>query len=257
MRKKLIAFDMDGTLAPSKSSIPDRIAGLLIQLLEKYQVCVISGLRFETYKEHLLVSLGQNKNLTRLHLMPTSGTQYYRFNPKNSDWTLVYADFFSDTEKLKIKKALLAGLEQSGYKSKKIYGELIDDRGSQITLSILGQDVAKELGMRGVDIKEKWDPDGSKKLKLREIIAPMIPEFEVRAAGTTSIDVTRPGIDKAYGMQKLLTRLSISKEEVLFMGDKMMEGGNDYPVKMMGIDSLAVSSWRETALAIEAILYTT
>jgi HAD superfamily hydrolase (TIGR01484 family) len=254
MKKKLIIFDLDGTLAPSKSSIPGRIAELLTRILARYQVCVISGLRFETYKEHLLASLDRSKNLTNLHLMPTSGTQYYRFDSDKSDWKLVYADFFKDKEKFKIKQALMSGLEQSGYKSRKTYGELIDDRGSQITLSILGQDIAKKLGMEGVEIKEKWDPDGSKKLKLRDIIAPMIPEFEVRAAGTTSIDVTMPGIDKAYGVGKLLDLLSISKQETLFIGDRLMPGGNDYAVKAMGIDSIQVSGWQDTARIIESIL---
>ena len=77
----------------------------------------------------------------------------------------------------------------------------------------------------------------------------------MHAAGFTTIDVTKPGIDKAYGMQKLMAMLGASKEEILFFGDKLTEGGNDYPVKAMGIDSLEVSRWQDTALALEAILH--
>ncbi len=87
------------------------------------------------------------------------------------------------------------------------------------------------------------------------MVAPLLPDFEVRAGGTTTIDITKKGIDKAYGMQKLIEQLGLSKEDVLFFGDKLQEGGNDYPVKAMGIDSLEVSDWQDTALALEAILH--
>lgn len=249
MKKKLIAFDLDGTLAPSKAPLPDRIGELLNQLLGKYQVCVISGGKYELFQRQLLANLHvQDERLANLHLMPTTGTRYYRYDTKNKEWEEAYAENLTDTQKSKIIKALNYGLDKSGWRPKKTWGEVIEDRDSQITLSTLGQEAPLEA-------KETWDPTGEKKQKLRQIIAPMIPEFEVRAAGTTSIDVTKPGIDKAYGMQKLLDLLSISKDDVLFMGDKLVEGGNDYPVKAMGIDSMEVSHWQDTALIIEAILY--
>jgi phosphomannomutase len=78
----------------------------------------------------------------------------------------------------------------------------------------------------------------------------------VRVGGVTSIDVTKPGIDKAYGMDKLMELLQVGKDDLLFIGDRLQEGGNDYPVKAMGIDSLEVSRWEDTALVIEGILHT-
>src|SRR5690606_31015921 len=135
------------------------------------------------------------------------------------------------------------------YREDKIWGEIVEDRGSQITLSALGQEAP-------VDAKEAWDPDNSKKFKLRNFVAEQIPEFEVRSGGTTSIDVTKLGIDKAYGMQKLMEILGVTKDEILFFGDRLKEGGNDYPVKAMGIDSLEVSNWEHTAIALRAILAT-
>jgi phosphomannomutase len=247
MRKKLIAFDLDGTLAPSKAPLPDRMGELLTGLLNKFEVCVISGGKYELFQRQLISNLpASDEQLQRLHLMPTSGTRYYSY--KSGQWLQIYAEDISQDQKHKIIKALNHGLDELGWRPKKVWGEIIEDRDSQITLSVLGQEAPLEA-------KETWDPDGSKKLKLREIIAPLIPEFEVRAAGTTSIDVTKPGIDKAYGMKRLLEHTGLEKEEILFMGDKLVEGGNDYPVKAMGIDSLEVSCWQDTALAITAILH--
>jgi phosphomannomutase len=255
--KKLIAFDLDGTLAPSKSTLPARMAELMNELLKHYQVCVISGGKYELFQRQVLTQITTEPELLKkLHLMPTSGTRYYSYDTETNEWKLNYTEDFTPAQKEKIIKALEEGLEESGYKAEKTYGPTIEDRDSQITLSILGQEIVAELGEEGVRIKEEWDPDSSKKLKIRELIAPKIPEFEVRAAGATSIDVTLPGVDKAHGMAKLLTATDLAKEDILFMGDKIVEGGNDYPVKQMGIDCIAVRGWEDTSYAIEGIVKT-
>lgn len=251
--KKLIAFDLDGTLAPSKSHFDPRMVALFDRLLAKYHVCVISGAKYELFQRQFLTQITtEPDSLERLHLMPTSGTRYYTF--EKNDWKLQYAEDFTDAEKRQIINALNEGLEESGYKADKTYGETIEDRDSQITLSILGQEIVAELGDEGVHIKESWDPDSTKKMKIRDLIQPKIPEFSVRAAGATSIDVTRPGIDKAYGIERLMEATGFTKEEILFMGDKIVPGGNDYPVEEMGVDCIAVRSWEDTAYAIEGIV---
>ena len=255
MKKQLIAFDLDGTLAPSKSQLPPRMAELMNKLLAKYQVCIISGGKYELFQRQVLTQLTTDPRLlSNLHLMPTSGTRYFDYDKEANDWRQLYAENFTDEEKAEIIRALEEGLEESGYKVDKTYGETIEDRESQITLSILGQEIVAELGDEGVRIKEEWDPDGSKKLEIRAIVAPKIPDFEVRAAGATSIDVTKPGIDKAYGMHKLMESTGLKMEDILFMGDKIVEGGNDFAVKKMGIDCISVRNWEDTAYAIEGIV---
>ena len=255
MTKKLIAFDLDGTLAPSKSHFDDRMVTMFDRLLEKYQVCVISGGKYELFQRQFLTQITSDPELLqKLHLMPTSGTRYYRY--EDDAWVEKYAENFSESDKKKIIKALKEGLEESGYKAKKTYGETIEDRDSQVTLSILGQEIVSELGEEGVRIKEEWDPDASKKHKIRDIVAPKIPDFEVRAAGATSIDVTMPGIDKAYGMNKLMEATGLEKVDILFMGDRIEPGGNDYAVEEFGIDCIKVRNWQDTAYAIEGIIKT-
>ena len=254
--KKLIAFDLDGTLAESKSAADDRMVELLDRLLEKFHVCVISGGKFQQFEKQLLGSLkAEPGKLERLHVMPTCGTRYYVYSLADKAWRKVYAEDFTEPQKKKIIAALDKGFDDLGYRAKKVYGECVEDRGSQVTFSVLGQDIVDVLGLEGVRQKEAWDPDNKKKLELRDYIAPLIPEFEVRVGGVTSIDVTKLGIDKAYGMRKLMEVLAIDKEDILFIGDRLQEGGNDYPVKAMGIDSLQISHWQETALAVETILY--
>lgn len=256
MVRKVIAFDLDGTLAPSKSPLPDRMSRALSGLLDKYQVLVMSGGKLEQFEKQLLANLKvESSKLTKLHLMPTCGTRYYRF--EKGKWQKIYAEDFTEAEKKKITVALEKGIDRFSLREEKVYGEVIEDRESQITFSALGQDIVEELGEEGVRLKEDWDPENTKKQKLRDYVAELIPEFEVRVGGVTSVDVTKPGIDKAYGMQKLLDMLSISKKDVLFIGDRLAEGGNDYPVKAMGVDCMEISHWEETALVVEAIINVT
>jgi len=256
--KKVIAFDLDGTLAPSKSPLPDRVGEALGMLLDNFQVCVISGGKFGQFETQLLNGLHlEPTKLEKLHLMPTCGTQYYRYNSTQHVWERQYAELLTEADKKEITDALNKGFDDLKYRSSKVYGKTVEDRESQITFSVLGQDIVDVLGEEGVRLKHEWDPDNKKKQELRDYIAPLIPNFEVRVGGVTSIDVTKPGIDKAYGMQKLMSMLEISKDDILFMGDRLQEGGNDYPVKAMGIDSIEVSRWQDTALALQAILHIT
>jgi phosphomannomutase len=245
---RVVAFDLDDTLAVSKSQIDDRMAKLLAQLLAQMDVCVISGGRFEQFDAQVLRHLDLDPAARqRLHLMPTCGTRYYRWI--GDDWGLVYAEDLSDEAKERIVAVLVEGAKALGIWEPEPWGEIIEDRGSQVTFSALGQRAP-------VDAKYAWDPDGAKKGALRDYAAARLPDLEVRSGGSTSVDVTKKGVDKAYGMAKLVGHLGLTIEEVLFVGDRLDEGGNDYPVKAMGIRCVAVTRWQDTADYVERLLTT-
>lgn len=250
--KKLIAFDLDDTLAVTKSPISDRMGELLVQLLDYYDICIISGGKFEQFRVQVVERLeASDKQLGRLHLMPTCGTRYYKHDAKTNEWKLQYAEDLSDDEKKHIMMALEKSAKELGLWLEKPYGDIIEDRLSQITYSALGQKAPAEE-------KYRWAEENVEAKKvLRQKVADQLPELEVRLGGSTSVDITRIGIDKAYGMQKIIETESIKKTEVLFIGDKLQEGGNDYPVKAMGIDCIEVGGWEETALILEGIIHVT
>ncbi len=246
--KKVIAFDLDETLTETRSPITTEMASLLNQLLNKYQICVISGGNFEQFQKQLLNHFDiETKLLTSLHIMPTCGTRYYRYNPQKNIWAEIYSENLSDHQRTTIKNAMKEITKELGYPLKEAKGKLIDDRGSQITYQALGLDAK-------VKVKKAWDPSGEKKRKIRDMLAPKLPDFEVRTGGTTSIDVTTKGMDKAYGMKKLMEQLNIKKEDILFIGDRVWEGGNDYPVKLLGIDTISVRGFEHTPEVVRKIL---
>ena len=224
------------------------MAGLLRDLLSPYEVCVISGGAFEQFRLQLIERLDASpEQLSRLHIMPTSGTNYLRFDTHSGEWISQYSEDLAPETRSRIVEVLTAGAKTLGYWEPKPCGPIIEDRGSQITFSALGQEAPAAR-------KYAWDPDGSKKRSLRDFAAQRLSDLEVHVGGTTSVDVTNTGIDKAYGMRKLMAAVGLTSDEILFFGDQLSEGGNDYPVKSVGIDTISVRDWEETALAVQAIV---
>ena len=246
---ELVAFDLDDTLAPSKGAIDPRIADLLRALLRTVEVAIISGGNEEQFRTQVIAQLGDTDaaDLARLHLLPTCGTRYLRHDGEG--FTQIYAHDLSDAQKTAALTALREEAERLGLWETEPWGDILEDRGSQITFSALGQKAPREA-------KHEWDPSGAKRGALRDAVAPRLPELEVRSGGSTSIDITQAGIDKAFGMRELAARTGIALESMLFYGDRLDEGGNDYPVLALGVPSVAVDGWEDTAAKLDELLKT-
>jgi HAD superfamily hydrolase (TIGR01484 family) len=241
---KLIVYDLDGTLAESKSSLDAKMSALLHDLLGIVKVAIISGGDWPQFEKQVLSHLPHDERLVNLSILPTCGTKFFQYK---GDWKKLYSEDFTAGEKERIVTSLEKAVGQAGFKPAKVWGEVIEDRGSQITFSALGQQAPLEE-------KDKWDPDYAKRKKIKAILDILIPEFSVRMGGATSIDVTKPGIDKAYGIRKLRDILGIPLEEMIFIGDALFPGGNDYPAKEAGVVSIAVRGPQETKPVTEAII---
>jgi phosphomannomutase len=242
--KSLVVFDLDGTLAESKSSIDGEMAKLLNSLLALVKVSVISGGAWPQFEKQVVAHLRHDDGLKNLSLLPTCGTKFYRYSGR---WTLLYSEDFTVTERRTIIDALRQAIVSADCKVEKVWGEVIEDRGSQITFSALGQQAPLEE-------KKKWDPDFIKRKKMTAVLDTLIPEFSVRMGGATSVDVTKQGIDKGYGIRKLRDILHVPIDEMIFIGDAVFPGGNDYPAREAGAPSIEVKDPHETKRVIEAIV---
>jgi HAD superfamily hydrolase (TIGR01484 family) len=246
---RLVAFDLDDTLAPSKGAIDPRIATLLRALMHRVDVAIISGGNEEQFRTQVIAQLGETDaaDLVRLHLLPTCGTRYLRHD--GHDFAPVYARDLTADERDAALLALREEAERLGLWEQEPWGDILEDRGSQITFSALGQRAPR-------DAKVAWDPDGSKRAALRDAVAARLPGLEVRSGGSTSIDITRAGIDKAYGMRQLAEMTGIPLADMLFYGDRLDEDGNDYPVLAIGVPCVAVEGWQDTADKLDELLET-
>ena len=242
--KRLIVFDLDGTLALSKSAIDTEMAASLQSLLGVANVAIISGGDWPQFETQVLSHLPPGDYLAGLSLLPTCGTKFFRYS---GQWTKLYSEDFTAEEKARILAAFNAAIAQAGFKAEKLWGEAIEDRGSQITYSALGQHAP-------LDEKSKWDPDYAKRKKIKAILDDSLKGFSVRMGGATSIDVTKPGIDKAYGIAKLTLILGIARNQMVYVGDALFPGGNDYPVEEAGVVSIAVRDPNDTSRVIQTVI---
>ncbi len=246
--KKLIVFDLDGTLTESKSDMDKETASLIGKLLEVKQVAVIGGGRYELFQRQFLTRLSVSPELLKnLFLFPTTATAFYRYS--GNGWQKVYSQELSKEEKGKILSAFEKTFAELNYKHpEKICGELIEDRGGEMAFSALGQDAPLEL-------KEKWNQENPDiRSKMEEVLQNLLPDMEVKVTGLTSIDVTRKGIDKGYGLKQIEKYLNIPLEDMLFVGDAFFHEGNDEAALNTGVLCFEVSGPEDTKKLIEYLI---
>jgi phosphomannomutase len=241
----LVGFDLDGTLAESKQPLKDSMGAALAELLSVAHVAVISGGDWPQFEKQVASRLPAGADLSRLWLMPTTGTKLYSF--RAGQWQRAYAELFGEAERKKILEAFDASLEATGFKPEQTWGERIEDRGSQITFSALGQEAP-------IAEKKQWDPEFAKRKVIQADLHKRLPELSINMGGATSIDITQKGVDKAYGLKRLSEASGIPLEQMMFIGDAIFPGGNDYPAKQLGLKTVCVKDPDGTLAAIAGIV---
>ena len=243
--KQLVAFDLDNTLAASKQPLEPFMAEALADLLTVADVAVISGGDWPQFEKQVASRLPERADRKRLWLMPTTGTKLYTYS--DGAWSAVYAELFDEATKQKIFIAFDESLKATGFVPEQTWGERVEDRGSQITFSALGQQAPH-------DAKEHRDPDFAKRKIIQADLKKRLPGLSINMGGATSIDITREGVDKAYGLRKLSEVSGFPLDGFLFMGDAIFPGGNDYPAKEMGLDTVKVRDPQDTASVIAGVV---
>lgn len=244
---KVLIFDLDGTLTESKAALTLEMGAVLARLLQKMPVAIMSGGSYAQFQKQLLGGMPADAHFENLYLFPTSAAQCYIW--KDGAWQFLYNNPFTLEEKSSVLKALAEALHETGFDipPPKLWGEQTEDRGTQITWSALGQEAP-------IGEKQNWDPDRKKRAPIQTALLARLPDFSVRVNATNSIDITRAGMTKAYGVQQLSEILAIPISDMLYIGDALFPGGNDEVVKESGVATQQVSGPAETTEVIEKIL---
>ncbi|HFC11021.1 MAG TPA: HAD-IIB family hydrolase [Candidatus Kaiserbacteria bacterium] len=242
-----IVFDLDSTLAKSKQPIENQMATMLTKIVEQTKIAVTSGGKLEQLLKQVVDQLPKDANISNVFLLPTSGAALYTY--KNEKWTCLYEETLSPKEVEEIGNAIRIANDKTNTVdfSQKAYGKRIEFRGAQVSFSALGQEAP-------LDEKLSWDPTRAKRSSLRNALAPILTEYTVRIGGKTTIDITKHGIDKAYGIRKLSEYLAIPIEKMRYVGDELGEGGNDEVVIQTGIPTRAVTNPDDTLHYLETLI---
>jgi hypothetical protein len=252
LAKKIIAFDLDGTLAESKRPATEDIIHLVEELAKEKVVVVISGGKFEQFNTQFLPAFSKEELASfftkNLILLPTSGSQRYEYDPEKMEWKLTDIEMFSEDIKEKAKEVLKKIINSGLYDiPKDPIGEYVEDRITQLSISALGQEAP-------IEQKKLWDPDQKKRQKIKLVLEKELPETSIIIGGTTTIDILPKGFDKAKGLIRLLDKLGMTITDMIFVGDSIFPGGNDYSVFEAGIENIKVSGPDETQKVIKGWL---
>ena len=247
-KRTLIIFDLDGTLTESKADMYSNMAKLFGELLMKKMVAVIGGGPYEQFRHQLIERLRCSPALLKnIFLFPTTSMAFYRYQ---GSWKKVYAHLLTKAEKAEIYSAFGKAFEKIDYvRPKKLYGKDMEDRQTQVSFSPLGQQAP-------VEAKKRWNKKFHKSIRmpLRKILQELLPQFEVKVGGLTTIDVTRKGIDKAYGIRQIQKYLHVPIKDMLFIGDALFPGGNDYAARKTGVACIAVKGPEDTKKIIQRLI---
>ncbi len=234
-------FDLDNTLTRSRSHITPEHAVILKTLSERAHVIVVSGatraqqaLQLEPELANGYFSLGQNGNSA---LAP--------------DGSPLWDRKLSTTQKSAVI-GLISKMKDHLQLVVKDEHDLIEDRGSQISYSLIGhhEDIAK---------KEAFDPDHAKRLELLRIFESDVQKLseehaiEIRSGGTTCLDIFEKGKNKGFNCKALIERMNWREEDCLYIGDALFPGGNDETVIGI-IPTRAVQNPQETFSYLASVL---
>ena len=245
-RYKLIVFDLDGTLAKSRSNLEEEMGVVFSALTEKYFVSVISGGDFKQFEKQFLPFIKLKEDASKnLVICPTCGSKMYIL--KNGVWEKILSEDLSESEIEKINNALEVVSKKLSNPLDKVYGNKIQNRGTQFTYSGLGDEAP-------LSVKMEWDPTQEKRKEIVNELMKIIPDFSIKIGGITSVDINRKGIDKADGIKTLIEYFKGDKSDILFRGDALIPGGNDYSAKEFGVDCIQVKDPIDTMKRINELL---
>lgn len=240
---KVVAFDLDGTLAHSKRPVSDVTAMMILKLLKRTQVAIITGGKLEQVTNQFLTKLSEQcvsfnfVPSSKLHLFTVSGARCDAATP-----IVVYGpryDFRTDKVfehqlPLDIRQDLISVLYRSVQWLFKelgedpiLCGDQVEDRNAQVTLSVLGQHAV-------LSDKIVWDPQAQKRQMLKAFIENELKkenlfyDVDVNIGGLTSIDITKKNVNKKFAISQLSKLANVSEEEIMFIGDGLKPGGNDH-----------------------------
>ena len=220
-------FDVDGTLTPSRGVIDPLFKAYLLEFICDNEVYLATGSDYPKTLEQLgkvvcesvAACFNCSGNSTWV-----KGKEIYKL-----DWTIdnIHRSF------LEMK------LEESKFKPKT--GNHIEERTGMVNFSIVGRNATLEDRF----LYKQWDEHKNERVNIAEEFRQIFGDgVSIQVAGDTGLDIFPKDHDKSQIAHRV-------QGPVVFFGDKMMPGGNDFPlaeqiIKRVGGRAIQVKDWKDT-----------
>ena len=224
MPERIYLFDVDGTLTKPRQKITAEIEDIFMSWLTSgKKVYLVTGSDISKTKEQL----GEDLMDSCLGVFTCSGNVF------RQGGQIVYSNVFNPSEQFISDLELY--LENSQWQSKK--GNHIEKRPGMINFSTVGRNASKDMR----EAYERWDKTTLEREDVVAYISETYPELEVSIGGSISVDIYPKGKNKGQVIEKL-RELHGDDVEMIFVGDKNIPGGNDWPLAQR-LESSVGSYW--------------
>ena len=247
---KVYIFDVDGTLTPSRLPMTKKFQKFFGKWLKKNKFYLVTGSNIEKLQEQMCFY-----DIEAEGIFTCCGNQFWRPDPSivNISAELIYENKFELSTKLKNTLEVILMSNQYPHR----YGNHIEDRGSMVNFSIVGRNCTQE---QREDFFE-WDEEKGERKKISTFLKHKFPELDAVIGGQISIDIYPKGNDKSQILEHVDYDFSIpfgEPVEYIFIGDRTMEGGNDYPLaklmeKTPNCSYYQTEGWEHTQKILEKL----
>ena len=233
--KKLICFDLDGTLTQHRTLIEDNVLEFLERLKEKYKLIMVgAGAAERIYKqmrEYPVDILGN-------YGMQESKVIDGKFEVVRKEITQPDREYF---------------LEKAQYLREK-YGYQ-EFKGDSVEFHQTGMVTFPLLGTKA-DIKDKlaFDPTREKRRKMYKEVQELFADYTVYIGGSSSFDFSLKKYNKYDAIMAYAKENGYQKQEILFVGDDFEDGGGDSHVRIFGIDYINIEDYRTVVDKLKFLL---
>jgi len=244
---KIYIFDVDGTLTPSRLPMTKEFQKFFKKWIKKNKFYLVTGSDLPKLQEQM-----DFLDIEAEGIFTCCGNQFWKPDPHivNTSAELIYENKFELTSKL--KNTLEVMLMSSQYKHR--YGNHIEDRGSMVNFSIVGRNCTQEQR----DKYFEWDKEKGERKKISTFLKHKFPDLDAVIGGQISIDIYPKGMDKSQVFGIIEQDRLVQPDEYIFIGDRIENGGNDYPLAQLmddleGCDWYQTSGWKKTQKILEKL----
>ena len=222
--KKLICFDLDGTLTQHRSPLGDKNRAVLDKLAKKYKIIMVgAGAPERIYKQMGNYPIDIIGNYGMAEAKVIDG----KFTLVKQIVTEVDKQFFID------KITYLR--EKYGYTEFK--GETVEFHATgMVTFPLLGTkaDVADKVA---------FDPTREKRKVLYPEVLEIFKDFTVYIGGSSSFDFSGKRYNKYDAIMDYAKENGYELEDILYVGDDFGDGGGDSHVRIKGMDYVEITDY--------------
>ena len=256
--KKIVLFDMDGTLTPPRKELDRDLIPALRELAKISEIGIVTGSDHNYVLQQMGLLMENTEIRYKLHILPCNGTKYYppplsASHKHELTFEKNMREELGEMHFSSIMQQILRRQAQLHLYNLPLTGHFVDYRGSMINWCPIGRNATLDERSAFVEFDRGFSHGNFRNIvaeQLREEFKNSNIDLSIKTGGETSFDIYPKGWDKTFALQHF------PDKEIWFIGDKCHEGGNDEEIykALLPNNSFSVESPTETKDIIEKVL---